>query len=314
MSGPEQENIVSEEEELELRAAAAAEVFEGEAPAPAADPEKAKAADNPDDNPEPNPEPGEDPPPGEGDEDPWAGVSPALRETIEKISGKVSSLDSYETRLKQTERRIGSIQNEFHAARKAADDENKSSKTKTAPTDKEMKDAAGDTEAWENLKEEYPVWAEAIEKKIAASSAEFSDKLPDFSGLKTDIDQIRQGQDRMMTKAEVEVRLVRFAHPDWEKTVKTREYKDWLKAQPQDIKVKCDSEEAEDAIFVLNQFKEFQSKKKTPEEIATARDKRLKQSETRDTSTRGKRPPKSETDMNETELRSSIANSVWGED
>ena len=84
----------------------------------------------------------------------WAGVSPALRKTIEGISGRLATLDTIDQRLKSAEGRIGSVQQAVFEQRKAAEEAAK--RVKDAPTKEQMAQAAKSDKAWEDLKEEFP--------------------------------------------------------------------------------------------------------------------------------------------------------------
>lgn len=292
------ENLEMNEEEKKIREELAAEVFEGK-PAPAAEPEKDEVETQDQGG---TPE-GQDRAANEPEKDHWEGVPAVLKEQLEGITGQLTTLGSIENRLKQAERRIGSIQNEFHNAKQAAQE------TKEAPTKEEMAAAAETEEAWEDLKEEYPDWAQAIEAKLAAQSADIKKHLPDVSEIRQSVSGIK---DAMITDAALERRLVGFAHPGWESTVKSKEYTAWLSGQPADIQHKhYNGASADDAVFVLNKFKEFQSSKKSPEEIEAARNKRLDQSVM--PGGKKKKPPKSEADLSDQEFRAKLAKEYWGE-
>jgi len=220
-----------------------------------------------------------------------------LQKQFEEISRRLETLSAVEERLKQTERRIGSIQNEFHAAKVAATEQSK------APTASEMATAAKDKADWDELKEDYPEWAEAIEKKLAATSAEVSKAIPKVSDLR----------DGLVSQDVFEERLLTFKHPDWKNTVKTAEYQDWLKAQPEDVQYKhYHGKTADDAIFVLDSFNAPRTTKKDPQHLAEERKNRLKQAEQKMKPQRTKGFQKSEDDMSEDELRELEFAKIWG--
>lgn len=292
------------EEEQALREEVFAEVFDDDAPdhAAAIVEEIADTDDNSGEAIEPQ---GEEEP---EDEDPMAGIPPALRSTIDGISNRLNSLGVIEERLKQTERRIGSIQNEFHAASQAA-----AEAEQAAPTKKEMNDAAKNSEDWDDLKDEYPEWADAIEHKLAANSAELSKRLPDYSNLRTELDDIRGRQDGYISPDELQKHLLAFRYPAWEETVCTKGYQAWLKEQPDDVQKKHYSgKTANDAVYVLDRYNEFQSGEKSPQAIAAARKKRLKQAENPKSGGGRQSTPKSEADMSEDEIRELEFGKIWG--
>ena len=239
------------------------------------------------------------------EEDPWAGVSPAVREILESLSTKVSSLDTIQGRLKQAERRLGAIQNEFYAAKKKVE-----AAKKAVPTQEEIEKAAADEKEWEELKIEYPDWTAAVDarlSKMAKSAEEIRQeqkKLIDYQNefanqLKSEFATVNEALER---------RLLSFKHPNWEKTIESPEYQKWIAEQPEDIKEKTYSTKAEDAISVLDKFFEAQ---KTDNETTTQRKQRLKKSVLPE-GTKTK-PPKTEAEMTEQELRSQIAKEIWGD-
>lgn len=222
---------------------------------------------------------------------------PDLQKQFEEMSERLNALSAIEERLKQTERRIGSMQNEFHAAKIAATEQS------NAPTASEMADAAKEKADWDELKEDYPEWADAIEKKLAAASAEVAKAIPKVSDLK----------DGLVSTEVFEQRLLSFKHPDWKQTVKKPEYQEWLKAQPNDLQQKhYNGKTADDAVFVLDRFNAFQATKKNPQQIAESRKTRLQQAAQKPTTQKAPSHPKSDADMSDEELRELEFAKIWG--
>ena len=104
------------------------------------------------------------------EEDPWAGVNPTLRKTFDDMTAKVASMSVMEQRLKQTESRIGAMQNKLSAAEKAAQ------AAPPAPTKEEIEVAAKEKESWETLKEDFPEWAEVVETRFAKTKTDFEER------------------------------------------------------------------------------------------------------------------------------------------
>lgn len=224
-------------------------------------------------------------------------IPPDLQKQIEGMSNRLNALSAIEERLKQTERRIGSMQNEFHAAKIAATEQ------LNAPTASEMADAAKEKADWDELKEDYPEWADAIEKKLAATSAEVAKAIPKISDLK----------DGLVSTEVFEQRLLSFKYPDWKQTVKKPEYHEWLKAQPNELQHKhYNGKTADDAVFVLDRFNAFQATKKNPQQIAESRKTRLQQAAQKPTTQKAPSHPKSEADMSDDELRELEFAKIWG--
>ena len=249
---------------------------------------------------DPEPEPEVDP---ETEVDPWAGVNPALKEQFDEMSTRVSGLDATEVRLKQAESRIGAITNELGAAKKAAKE------VAAAPTEDQVKEAAESEEKWKELKEDFPDWAIAIDTRLASFEKKMTPGI-DQETLKAELETLKTTM-KTESAVEIEKAILSFAHPDWEQTDASEEFGEWLKGQPKDVTAKSGSARAVDVISVLDAFAESQSENKNAAEIAEKRKKQLKLSEL--TPGRKATPAKSEADMTEAELRSSIAKEVFAD-
>jgi hypothetical protein len=245
-------------------------------------------------------------------EDPWAGVNPALKTQFDEMSTRVSGLDTAEKRIKQLESRIGGITNDLHNAKAATIEAAK--KVKEAPTEAQLKEAAESEEKWNELKEDYPDWAIAFDGRLDSRLASFEKKMTpgvDQETLKAELETLKTTM-KTENAAGIEKAVLTFAHPDWEAKIASDTYKTWVKDQPGDVVAKTQSARAVDAISVLDGFAESQKKPaKTAEQIAKERQDRL------DASVlipgRKTTPPKSEADMTEAELRSSIAREVFAD-
>ena len=242
------------------------------------------------------------------EEDPWAGVNPTLRKTFDDMTAKVASMSVMEQRLKQTESRIGAMQNKLSAAEKAAQ------AAPPAPTKEEIEVAAKEKESWETLKEDFPEWAEVVETRFAKTKTDFEErqKALEQSQLLSSrvIDQKIADLTDTMEQTREKTTLT-FKYPDWESIVQSPEYATWLKTQTTEIQQKTSSKFAKDAISVLDEFSKIKKPEKTPAEITADRKKRLEGSVT----VPGKKamPVKAEADMNDEELRDKVAEEVWAD-
>ena len=246
-------------------------------------------------------------------EDPWAGVSPALRKVFEEATAKASSVDAIALRLRQAEGRIGNLQTKLTAAEKAEEEK------PPAPTKEEIEVAAKEKESWEALKEEFPEWAVAVDERFSKTNTEFEQRQKaleqsqvlssqrfekELTTLKTSL------KEDLAT--DIQKTMLSFKHPNWETVIATPEYQVWLASQPDEIKKKTSSTFAKDASTVLDKFVEDKNKtKKTPAEIAEERKQRL-EAAVSVKGTKGK-PVKAEADMSEEELRKKYAEEVWAE-
>jgi hypothetical protein len=270
----------------QIRAEAEAEIF-GEDPQgeQQTDPEVKEPEKKPEPKEEPKAEPKEELK--EPKEDPWAGVSPALREQFEGVTRKLSTLDEITNRLKTAEGRVGALQSEL--AKKATHE------VKQAPSAAQIDAAASDAE-WEELKEDFPEWANALEKRLTAT--------------RDDVKSLIATEQKRMTE-EVERRIVSIKHPGYQKTIQDPAFKTWFSAQPAEIQKLANSMRAEDAIKVLDGY--AGSKTEKVEKAPSRMQDRKKRLQDAAMIPRGspQKPIKSEADMTEAELRKKIASEIW---
>lgn len=168
----------------------------------------------------------------------WDGVPAVVRE-------KLQSLDALTGTVSKLAGHIGGLTNATQRIETAlkAGKEKASTAGGDTPSDKEVKSALKDPEAWAKLKEDFPDWAGPVETELAALRGEIAAK----EAPKID-------QEAIVSEAE-ERAFIRFKHPDWKATLKTKEFGDWWKAQPDDFRALGASEQAEDTIKVLDTYK-----------------------------------------------------------
>ena len=219
--------------------------------------------------------------------DPWAGVAPALREQMEGMNQRMASLDEITARLKTAEGRVSALQSEL--AKKATQDVKKT--PGAAPSAAQVDAAATDAE-WEELKEDFPEWANALEKRIAATNE--------------NVRSLISKEQARMTE-EVERRIVSIKHPGYQRTIQDPEFKTWFQAQPAEFQKLANSMKADDAITVLDGY--AAARGKGPSRIQD-RKKRLQDAATIPKGSQ-QAPIKSEADMSEAELRKKIASEIW---
>ena len=244
-------------------------------------------------------EPPENPSP-EVSPDPWAGVNPALRQTLESLNSTIAPLSE---RLKQAERRIGAIQNDYSAWKKDVEEK------VNAPSQEEIAAAAQDEKDWKALEEEYPDWTEAVSKKLSQIQDEHEREtqaaLEQIESLKAQMQS--ESQQKGQIDETLERRLLGIRYPKYREIIQTKDYQQWLAVQPQDIIQKTFSPVAEDAIAVLDAFMEAK------ETISPKKDnKQQRLQEAVLPEGHEAIPPKSEEDMTDTEFRRKLASELWG--
>lgn len=199
----------------------------------------------------------------EPEPDPWEGVPQVVREQLEAVTGKLSSVDKISDRIRNIEGHIGGLASQvksFVTASKAV------AKTGVeTPSQAQIETAAQSSEKWKAIKEDYPDWAEALEERLAQEKR----------AAPVDLDEIRKKVDESVgsinNSLKVELRkanetIVELKHPDWRKDVNTNEFKSWFNKQPTEMQALAGSENAVDAIRLLDVYKSSSKKTKQDKE------------------------------------------------
>lgn len=235
--------------------------------------------------------------------DPYEGLHPAVR-------AKLEAQDQLADRLRKTEGHIGGlvsenkrIKDELAAAKAAAE------AVRTAPSQAQVAQAKASTEKWDQLKTDFPEWADALEERLGATAQ------PDLDGLRNQIrdeltPQLTQqisSQLKAEIAAETEGRLVNIAHRGWKDTVKSAEFISWYDAQPADMKALGASPTAEDAIALLDSYKAATAGKPSAAQIKQQRQQRMQEAATVARGNQGGAPVKSTDDMSPEEYWNHLA-------
>lgn len=190
---------------------------------------------------------------------------------LDEIRAKLGVLDRLEQRIRNTEGHIGGLTSELRTFQKelktaavaAVDTQG------AAPSQQQIAAAAKSLEKWNSLKGDFPEWADAIEERIGALPTPQAQQPIDVDALrKTIVAEVA---------ASYEPRLVDVAHRGWRQLVRTEGFKDWLNAQPDEVRSLAGSPKADDAIELLDRYKETNKViPKTADEIEAERRARLK--------------------------------------
>lgn len=229
--------------------------------------------------------------------DPWAGVPPALREQFEGMQSKLQGMEKLEFRVKQAESRVGSVQNELHAAREAA------KAVANAPSKEQIAEASASQGEWDQLKQDFPEWTKATEGRIAAERAEILKNMPDIQKVRSEI-QAEADKRLYETRVELGADIVAMKHPDFRKTQATPDFQQWFSENNRQ-----DSDKPLEIIAIFDDYAAHIASRKSVKEIEAERQQRLEASQT----TPGRRVPsvKSEADMTPSEIRAAIARQTW---
>ena len=204
----------------------------------------------------------------------------AAPDPMAEVLGRIDAgFKAFESRLKPLEGRVGQLQSlndQFAELKKATATAAQSGAP--VPTQTQQADATKSGAKWEKLKEEFPEWAEAVEERFGRTAATQSPVdeesirakvREDFNkDLATREAEIRkQAQEEAQKAALVAMRsamgnIVKTKYPDWVETTRSDDFKKWQSAQPDEVKRLAFSEDASDAIALLDKFHEAKRKDK----------------------------------------------------
>jgi hypothetical protein len=202
--------------------------------------------------------------------DPLAGLPEEVKAALAKIDQLEQANAQLLHHVKTAEGRVAAMQREFQQARQAATEV----APQDAPTQGQMTAAAKSPEKWEQLKQDFPEWAGAMEEYVAA-------QLGSVRGQPTGLTPEQVAgyvqQQVAQTKAEMaralEEARVEGKYEDWRTTVATPEFMNWFNAQPSNIRVLAESNHAKDAIRMLDMYQ--QARVKPASEVKQERSQRL---------------------------------------
>lgn len=257
---------LSQEEALQVWNEEAAKLDAGD-PSPA-DELQAAAPDTPPQN-DLDPQAGAAAQP-EQPEDPLAGLPEIVKAKLAEIDQLKQANAQLLHHVKTTEGRVAAMQREADAARRAATQV----APQDAPTQGQIADAVKSPEEWEQLKQDFPEWANAIDKKL---SAEFSRLKTPTAGLTPEQVQAMVAEQVAQTKAEmaqaIEEARVEGKYENWRDTVNSPEFAQWFALQAAEVRSLASSSAARDAIRMLDMY--HQAKAKPAAEIKQERGARL---------------------------------------
>ena len=222
-------------------------------------------------------------------EDPLAGLSPTVRAKLAQIDDLAQANAQLLHHVKTTEGRVAAMQREAQQ-RQAAMQE--------APTQTAIVSAVKNPEKWEQLKQDFPEWAGAMEEYVAAKVGGQQQQqvlTPEqVAGyVQQQVAQTRAEMGRLMEEARIEGK-----YENWRDTVNTTEFAQWFTVQAPETRALADSSAAKDAIKMLDLFNTSRSVSAT--DIRQERGARLAAAAT--TRTGQTPPPKTLGDMSPAEL------------
>lgn len=266
---------------------------------PAEVPQAAAAEELPQDDPQQQeaqaPEPQEPQQP-EQPADPLAGLPDVVKAKLAQIDQLAQANAQLLHHVKTAEGRVAAMQREFQQARAAQ----QQVAPNQAPSQGQMAVAAKNPEKWEQLKQDFPEWAGAMEEYVAAKLGGVPQQQN--TGLDPRAVAMFVQQQVAQSKAEIGRQLeearIEGKYENWRDTVNSTDFVQWFSVQPPEVRALAESPQARDAIRMLDMFS--QAKSRSAEDIKQERGARLAAAAT--TRPGQTPPPKTLGDMSPSEL------------
>lgn len=232
--------------------------------------------------------------PSEEPEDPLAGLPDVVRAKLAQIDELATANAQLLHHVKTAEGRVAAMQREFQQARVAQ----QQVAPQEAPSQGQIANAAKNPEKWEQLKEDFPEWAGAMEEYVASKLGSVQpqqglDPQQVAAFVQQQVDQTKAEMRQAIEEARVDGK-----YENWKDTVNTLEFTQWFTVQSPEIRSLANSDSARDAIRMLDLFHD--TKKRSASDIKQERGQRLAAAAT--TRPGQTPPPKTLDDMSPEEL------------
>lgn len=205
--------------------------------------------------------------------DPFEGLPEVVKERLKELEDLKQTQAQLLHHIKTTEGRVAAMQREADMARRA-----QQAAGNDAPSQKQIATAAKNPEKWEQLKQDFPEWATAMEEFVAVKLSSVqqgngllpADKVAEIvtGHLDKQIGQTRAEFTKALEEAKVEGK-----YEDWRDVVKSQDFVAWFKLQASDTQKLAESPLGRDAIKLLDLYEK--AKAKPASEIKQERGQRL---------------------------------------
>ena len=189
-------------------------------------------------------------------EDPFASLPDAVKAKLAEIDAIKDANAQLLHHVRSAEGRVAAMQREFEQARMAQ----QNVAPNQAPTQQAIARAAANPEKWEQLKSDFPEWAEAMEGYVGAQLASLQvpqglkpEEVAIFVRQQIDASQAQMG--RLLEEAKIEGK-----YEDWRDVVNTSDFASWYAVQKPEVKALAESNSAKDAIKMLDMFHEAKAR------------------------------------------------------
>ena len=230
----------------------------------------------------------------EPEPDPLAGIPDAVKAKLAEIDELKQANAQLLHHVRTTEGRVAAMQREAEQARRAQ----QTVGDNAAPSQNQIAAAAKSPEKWEQLKQDFPEWGDAVEEFVNSrlggmqqQQALSPEQVANFVQAK--VAETKAEMAKLMEEARIEGK-----YENWKTVVNTPEFAQWYAVQNPEIRALADSTSSKDAIRMLDMFHE--TKKRSAADIKQEREQRLAAAATSKPGSTP--PPKTLDDMSPEEL------------
>ena len=226
--------------------------------------------------------------------DALAGLPNEVKEALAKITQLEQANAQLLHHVKTAEGRVAAMQREFQLAKTAQ----QAVAPQDAPSQGQMAAAAKNPEKWEQLKQDFPEWAGAMEEYVAAKLGGVQQQAAIDPNQVAAYVQQQVAQTKAEMARAIEEARIEGKYEDWKQTVNSPEFAAWFAVQASDVRALADSTSAKDAIKMLDLYQ--QAKTRSASDIRQEREQRLAAAAT--TRPGNTKPAKTLDDMSPEEL------------
>lgn len=183
------------------------------------------------------------PPPVEPTPDP----TDEIKQILDKLGGFETLVTKLTNTVNEQTGRVGAIQRELAQAKNAAN------VVARAPNAQAVAAASKSLAKWEQLKTDFPDWAEAIEERVGSVAA--PEPGPDIAALQSQL-QAEVGSLRQAVTMGIEEAKIYGAHRSWKTEVAGAPFAEWFKTLPAEDQAVYNSTSGDEVIRILDKWEE----------------------------------------------------------
>lgn len=200
-------------------------------------------------------------------EDEWKDVPSKVKTEFESMRARLTAIDTIPEQMRKLQGQVGGLVSHTKELKDALAKAKDTTEAKggTTPTQQQVDSAAKDAAQWEQLKADFPDWAEAVDARLAKIEATRATTSPvDTAAIEARIAAETEKRVAQATsQAVAEARLlapIDAKHLGWEETIVTEPFLAWEKKQGAEVQAYASSSNPQDVIRMLDLYSVFSKK------------------------------------------------------